>query len=134
MNNKTAIIDKVLKHYMGVYDLATGNFKNKTRPMIKKIENSSSTVDELIESLLNSSILKYNVAFTSTGEKWNPVVEPLIVFLSDRTHWKFWEEGFNEYLTRTEGNNTELCSVLFERKDELSQAERDDIRQWLLEE
>ncbi|SFV87052.1 hypothetical protein MNB_SUP05-SYMBIONT-4-642 [hydrothermal vent metagenome] len=133
MIDKKAVVDRIFKQYMGAYDFICGDrFTNKTVPILKKLEKNSKTADELIDSFLNSKISEVSVTFTDTGEKWNPCDESLIVFLSDRTHWDFWAEGFNDYLVRTEGNNNNQSSVLFELRDPLSQTEKSDIRQWIL--
>jgi hypothetical protein len=114
---------------MGASDFISGNFKNNTRPILKKLETSSETVELLIESLIDSKILKVRVTFTGTGDTWDPVYEPLVVFLSDRTHWEFWTEGFNDYLIRTEGNNDDQSSVLFEQRESLTPSEKKTIKE-----
>lgn len=134
MIDKSAVTNKILKYYMGAYDFIRGDFTNKTSPLLKKLDKNSKTVNELVDLLLDSKILRVRVTFTDTGEKWDPCDEPLIVFLSDRTHWDFWTEGFNDYLVRTEGDNNNQSSVLFELKDPLSQTEKNDIREWILAE
>ncbi len=131
--NKKTIIHKVLKHYMGAYDFISGDFKNKTIPTLKKLESIAKTSEHLVDLLLDSKILKSSVTFTETGEQWQPSQEPLVLFLADRTHWDFWTEGFNDYLIRTEGKDSDQSSVLFEQKKSLSKLERQHIRKWLLE-
>ena len=133
ITHKKTIINKVLKHYMGAYDFISGDFKNKTIPTLKKLESIANTSHHLIDLLLESKILKSSVTFTETGEKWHPPQEPLVLFLSDRTHWDFWTEGFNDYLIRTEGKDSDQSSVLFEQKKSLSELEKQNIRKWLLE-
>lgn len=132
ITNKKAIINKVLKHYMGAYDFISGDFKNKTIPTLKKLEKTATTTRHLIDLLLDSKILKSSVTFTETGERWNPTQEPLVVFLCDRTHWNFWTEGFNDYLIRTEGKDSDQSSVLFTQKSALSALEKQNITKWLL--
>jgi len=117
---------------MGAYDLISGDFKNKTVPILKKLETSSQAPEDFVDLFLNSKICSVCVTFVETGEKWNPIQEPLILFLSCRTHWNFWAEGFNDYLIRTEGNNTEQSSVLFEENKTLKKQEKEAIKQWLL--
>ncbi len=135
MISKSAVIDKILKQYMGAYDFVCGEyFTNKTKPTLKKLGKCSKTADDFIDLFLDSKISRVRVTFTDTSEKWDPCYEPLIVFLSDRTHWDFWTEGFNDYLIRTEGGNNNQSSVLFELREPLSQTEKSDIRQWILEE
>ena len=131
VNSKSAIINKVLKHYMGGLDFIAGDFKNKTIPVLKKIEKSAHSTAQLIDLLLASKILKIHVTFTETKERWKPTQEPLVVFLSARTHWEFWTEGLNEYLIRTEGGNADQGSILFEQKT-LSPKTQAKLRQWLL--
>jgi hypothetical protein len=46
---------------MGASDFTSGDFKNKTRPILKKLETSSKTVESLIDSLIDSKILKVRV-------------------------------------------------------------------------
>lgn len=132
ITNKKTIINKVLKHYMGAYDFISGDFKNKTIPTLKKLEKTATTTHHLIDLLLDSKILKSSVTFTETGERWNPTQEPLVVFLCDRTHWNFWTEGFNDYLIRTEGKDSDQSSVLFAQKSALSALEKQNITKWLL--
>lgn len=132
MNDIGTICNKVLNHYMGAYDLISGDFKNKTVPILKKLENSSQSPEDFVALLLDSKICKVGVTFVETNEKWNPIQEPLIQFLSCRTHWNFWSEGFNDYLIRTEGNNIEQSSVLFEENKTLTSKEQEEITQWLL--
>ncbi|SFV89222.1 hypothetical protein MNB_SUP05-SYMBIONT-5-371 [hydrothermal vent metagenome] len=132
MNDISTIHNKILNHYMGAYDLISGDFKNKTVPILKKLETSSQAPEDFVDLFLNSKICSVCVTFVETGEKWNPIQEPLILFLSCRTHWNFWAEGFNDYLIRTEGNNTEQSSVLFEENKTLKKQEKEAIKQWLL--
>ncbi len=134
MTSKSAVINKVYKHYMGANDFMYGNFRNNTKPTLKKLETSSKTLESLIDALINSKLLKVRVTFTGTGDTWNPVYEPLVVFLADRTHWEFWTEGFNDYLIRTEGNNYDQGSVLFEKIESFTPSEKKTIKEWLLAE
>lgn len=130
-NSKAVIIRKILNHYMGAYDFLSGTSKNKTLPVIRKIEKSSKTAVELVDAFLDSRVASASVIFSETSEKWDPVCEPLVVFLSHRTHWQFWQEGFNDYIIRTEGDSTTQCSVLFSEK-KLSEQDRERIKKWLL--
>jgi hypothetical protein len=58
---------------MGANDFMYGNFRNNTKPALKKLETSSKTLESLIDTLINSKLLKVRVTFTGTGDTWNPV-------------------------------------------------------------
>jgi hypothetical protein len=40
--------------------------------------------------------------------------------------------AFDDYLIRTEGNNDDQSSVLFEQRKSLTQSEKKTIKEWLL--
>lgn len=130
--NNDMIIQRILKHCMGAYDMVSGNVENLTKPLVAKLEQESKDTNEFVDKLVDSKIFSTQVTFVSTAEKWDCTKEPLMLFLISRTHWNYLFESFASYFSKAMIDE-KIKDILFVYK-EIDNQRKQQIKQWLLNE